>query len=249
MVDLYIYAKSGHAHGLENVRRCAVLAKRLEEFDPILATCDYRAATYAKRVLKVKKAVGIDIFGNLPNMMTRGDILIYDTDEPSDTMTKHMKEYCTASYKVGVDIDDILIDDIFHQRAKIKKDVMMFFGDDDYSNELLKLSEGIDKVDIPLLLGHYFFYKNEPLLQDIFSQTIEDDLYIHTIKSTKYLLCSSVQTALESKMSGNYPVFYHRLDKTVQNTNLIDEFNIPKVKGKNIKQIVDNFYKIISKLQ
>ena len=246
-MKVYIYASSGHAFGMENVRRASVIYKALEEFNPTLATADYRAATFAKSELDVKIGLGVDIIGNLPHMMEKGDILIYDSQEPSQTMQEHMKEYCTLLYKVGTDISmSIVADEFFDNNEVIKREKAFFFADDDYANEILRLCENQSKQELAILWGHYFFLKNEDIISNIFSEVIEEEEYKDTIKSTKYLLTSSVNSALESLASGNCPVFYKREDKDTQNFELIEQYNIPIVDGGNMTEISNNFNNIIS---
>jgi hypothetical protein len=245
-MKVYIYASSGHAFGMENVRRTSVIYNELLEFNPTLATADYRAATFAKSELDVKIGLGVDIIGNLPHMMEKGDILIYDSEEPSETMTAHMKDYCTLLYKVGVDIPmDIVSNKYFNNNSSIIREKAFFFADDDYSNEILRLCEDEEKQDLPILWGHYFFFKNEDLIANKFSEVIEEEEYEDTIKTTKYLLTSSVNSALESLAAGNCPIFYKREDKETQNFDLIAKYNIPVVDGDNISQINNNFENII----
>ena len=113
-MQLYVYARSGHNFGLENIRRVSAIINMLKECNPILCTSDYRAATFAKSELSVKTGVGIDLIGNLPNVMERGDMLIYDdSNEASQTMQNHMKEFSRNLYKVGIDIPFDIVDDIF----------------------------------------------------------------------------------------------------------------------------------------
>ena len=139
-MQLYIYARSGHNFGLENVRRASALCNTLSEYDPILCTADYRAATFAKQCLDVQKGVGVDIIGNLPNVMERGDMLIYDdSGEASDTMTSHMKEFCTRLYKVGEDIPFEITDERFSTPLETKYEKAVYFSDDDYSNWFFEL--------------------------------------------------------------------------------------------------------------
>ncbi len=245
-MKVYIYASSGHAYGLENVRRCSAIYKQLEEFNPTLATADYRAATYAKSELGVNIGLGVDIIGNLPHMMEKGDILIYDSDEPSQTMQEHMKDYCTLLYRVGENIDMSIVDqEFFDHDGSTSKEKAFFFSDDDYSNEVIRLCEGQEKQSLSILWGHYFFFKNEQVIADCFDEVIDEEEYAYTIKTTKYLLTSSVNAALESLASGNHPVFYKRLDKDTQNYDLISKYDIPVVDGENMTQISNNFDKCI----
>ena len=117
-MNIYIYTTTGHNIGLDALRRGAVLYRQLEEkgCKPILCTSDYRAATFA-RDLGVYKGIGIDLIGNLPNLMERGDMLIFQSDEPSETMREFMGQYCTKLYEIGVDIPKTIVDDKYFQKG------------------------------------------------------------------------------------------------------------------------------------
>ena len=168
-MELYVYCQSGHNFGLENLRRTATICKKLQELDPLLATADYRAASFAKGELGVKKTVGIDVIENLPNMMLRLDILIFDSKEPSELMLKHMKDFCSHLYEVGVDIPYDIVDDTFFEDSKKTIKKTFFFADDDYENELLEFTKDSKKHDLKLLMGHYFFMGNDDKLSFAFA--------------------------------------------------------------------------------
>ncbi len=242
-MQVYIYAKSGHNFGLENVRRASTLYSTFKEVDPILCTADYRAATFAKSELGVSKGVGIDVIGNLPHVMERGDILFFDdSNEASDTMQDHMKDFCTHLYKMGVDIPFDIVDDIFYNHIEIKNKKAIFFADDDYKEWFLNFCESSSKQDLPMIMGHYFFFGNEDKLKSSFNAIVEEEDYIESIKTTKYLLTASVHSCLESIASGNFPVFFKRGDKdTIENIELLDKYNIPTVTGENLNELIENF--------
>ena len=248
-MQLYLYAKSGHNFGLENVRRVSAIHNMLKESDPILCTADYRAATFAKSELGVQKGVGVDVIGNLPNVMERSDMLIYDdSGEASETMQSYMKDFCMHLYKVGVDIPFEIVDNTFFDHIENKIEKAIFFADDDYANWFYELSLDSKKQNLPLLLGHYFFLGNEDKLKNHFSDILEEEEYIDTIKSTKYLLTSSVHSCMESIASGNSPVYFHRGDKdkqNIENLYLLEKYNIPTIDKNNMDSIIENFEEII----
>jgi len=243
-VNIYIYAKSGHNIGLEQVRRGAVLYKQLQNCNPILCTSDYRAATFV-RDLGVYKGIGIDLIGNLPNLMERSDMLIFDSDEPSDMMRKFMAEYCTHLYEVGVDIPKTLVADEFFAGGDKSIKTTFFFGDDDYQDSLLK-ELCTEKSNINILMGHYFFMGNDEKLTSYFNEVIEEEKYFDTILNTQYLLTSSLNAVFESLAAGNSPVFYPREDKENSDLDLITEYNIPIVTGDTMSEVVNNFHNIIA---
>jgi len=247
-MQLYIYAKSGHNFGLENIRRASAVCNYLKDLKPILCSADYRAATHAKETMGVVKGVGVDVIGNLPHMMERGDMLIYDdSGEASQTMQEHMKDYCTHLYKMGIDIPFDIVDESYFEKTPTKYEKAIFFADDDYAKWFYSFCLNSSKQDFPLLLGHYFFLGTEDELKNYFSEIIEDEDYKDVIKSTKYLLTSSINSALESLASGNFPIYFKREDKeTIENLDLLEKYNIPTIKGDNLEELTKEFDKVIS---
>jgi hypothetical protein len=246
-MDIYIYTKSGHNIGLEQVRRGAVIYNHLKAHghEPILCTSDYRASVFAKR-LGVQKGVGIDIISNLPNIMKRGDILIFDSNEPNDIMKTFMKDYCAKLYEIGIDIPKTIVSNNFFTKKKCNIESTFFFGDDDYNNILL--NQLCDKKnDINLLMGHYFFLGDNEKLKPYFKSIINEENYFNTILNTKYLLTSSINAVFESLASKNNPVFYQRKDKSKEDLALIKKYNVPIVYGYTLSEIINNFQTVIKK--
>ena len=244
-MQVYLYAKSGHTVGLDATKRCAVIANFLKELDPILCTSDFRAGAFAKDNLGVKKYVNIDVVRNLHNMMHRGDILIYETPEVNENMKEEMKEFCTLLYGIGEELNEIIVDEsiyIKNENPTIEKTI--FFGDDDYHNLLLGIIEDSKKYDINLLMGHYFFLGNEKIFVNHFSNIIDEEEYVQTIQNSKYLLTTSLQTALESLSCGNKPVLFRRIDKSYDE-ELIKKLNLPLIQSDNLEELINQFELII----
>ena len=240
-MQVYLYAKSGHTIGLEATKRCAAIASFLKEFDPILCTSDFRAGAFAKDLLGVRRYVNIDVVRNLHNIMQKRDILIYDTPEANDDMKKDMKEFCTLLYGIDNEIEGIVVDtSIYTKQENPKLEKTIFFGDDDYYNLFLKLLEDSGKSDINLLMGHYFFLGNEKIFNNHFSNVIDEEEYVETIKDSKYLLTASLQTALESLACGNKPVLFKREDK-IYDEDLIHELNLPVIEADSLKDLLEKF--------
>ena len=245
-MQLYFYAKSGHTVGLEETKRCAAIANKLKEFNPILCTSDFRAGAFAKDNFGIKKYVNIDVVRNLHNIMQRGDILIYDTPEVTSEMKDDMKDFCSLLYGINDELSGIIVDTTFYysqENPTLEK--TLFFGDDDYNNQLIEMTKESEKFDINLLMGHYFFLGNEKLFENNFSKVIDEEEYVHTIQNSKYLLTASLQTALESLACGNYPVLFKRFDKNY-NEELIKNLNLPIIESDNLKDLITNFDKIIN---
>ena len=248
-MQVYLYAKSGHTVGLEATKRCAAIANALKEFDPILCTSDFRAGAFAKDLLGIRRYVNIDVIRNLHNIMEKRDILIYDTPEINDNMKKDMTAFCTLVYGIDDEIKGIIVDSSIYNKtdnANLNKlDKTIFFGDDDYNNIFLEMAKESEKQEINMLMGHYFFLGNEKVFLDYFSNVIDEEEYVQTIKNSKYLLTASLQSALESLACGNFPVLFKRFDKNYDE-ELITNLNIPVIKGDNLKQLFENFSVIIN---
>ena len=247
MIQTYIYTQTGHNFGLEGLRRGVAIYKQFNSVEPILATADFRAASHAKDEMGVKKGVGVDIITALPHLMTRRDILIFDSQEASNFTKEHMKEFCTILIEVGVDIPNDIVDDEFFEHIENKREKCFFFADDDYEDEMINiLTVDSKKHNIDCLLGHYFFMGHDKKLSPYFNEIIEEEEYMQTIKETKYLLTSSVNAALESLASGNKPVFFARQIKEFKgNIELLEKYNIPTVQGKDLNEIVESFENLI----
>ena len=248
-MQVYLYAKSGHTIGLEATKRCAAIANALKEFDPILCTSDFRAGAFAKDLLGIRRYVNIDVIRNLHNIMEKRDILIYDTPEINDNMKKDMTDFCTLVYGIDDEIKGIIVDSSIYNKLDNtnlnKLDKTIFFGDDDYNNIFLEMTKQSEKQEINMLMGHYFFLGNEKVFLDYFSNVIDEEEYVQTIKNSKYLLTASLQSALESLACGNFPVLFKRFDKNYDE-ELITNLNIPVIKGDNLKQLIENFSVIIN---
>lgn len=243
-MQVYFYAKSGHAVGLDATKRCSAVATLLKDLDPVLCTSDFRAGAYAKELFDVKKYVNIDVVRNLSNIMQRKDILIYDTDETNELMQEGMNEFCSLVFNLK-EISDIIVDtSIYTKNENPSIEKSIFFGDDDYNNLFLEQMNTESKHDIDLLMGHYFFLGNEKVFKEHFNNVIDEEEYIETINNTKYLLTASVQSALESIACGNSPVIFKREDKQY-NMELIEKLNIPCIENSTLDETISEFETII----
>lgn len=241
-MKVYLYATTGHNYGLERLRRIAPIAKALKKYDPLLCTADYRAATYATNVLETGKAAGVDVLTNLPHTMERGDFLVFDSDEANETTKTYMKEFCTLLYEVGNDVALPIVDSEFYNENSEKTiQKAIFYGNDDYTDTLIGLSQNAAKTDIPLLMGFYMFLGNERKLAHAFSNIIDEEEYVETIPAVKYLLSGSSQAVYESIASGGCPVLLIRSDKSYEDIDFIKSLNVPVVSGKNLDEIIANF--------
>jgi len=244
-VTIYFYAYSDNRKGLESVRRSAALAKELQkEFEVYFMTTEFRSATYAKRVLGVKKAVGIEDFRNSANIAPRGSVLIYDSQEHNETIHQEMIEYFKTFFRITYNpndkpkkgeylispyplgencIESILVDMEFFKPSKKEIERTLFFGDSDYERELEKFAPAIADLNFSLLEGFYFFVDVEEKVKNYFVEVYPSEEYIEVIKSSKLLLTTSLQTALEATASGDKVLF---LDNKGKEKKILENIGI-----------------------
>lgn len=245
----YLYARSGHGYGLDRVKRVSALYETFKEFDPILCTCDFRAGAFAKDNFGIKKSVSVDLIENLPNIMQRGDVLIFDSDEPSDFMKENMKDFCSFLIEVGVDTPKIIAHSLFEKSNSKNGKSLFFFGDDDYAEEFLKKLNTTQNIPMSVLLGHYYFLGNEDVIAQKFDKFYEDSEYVNAIKDYEFLLTGSAQAAVESLACGNKPVFFIRDDKSEDGEEwlqMLRELNIPVIEQGDLQTILEKFENIKS---
>jgi hypothetical protein len=106
------------------------------------------------------------------------------------------------------------------------------------------MAKNSEKLEINLLMGHYFFLGNEKIFANHFSNVIDEEEYVQTIQNSKFLLTSSLQTALESLSCGNKPVLFKRNDKTYDE-KLISKLNLPVVEFTNLEKLIEQFETVI----
>ena len=241
----YIYAKSSHRDGLDNVRRASALCNILQKCEPILCTGDYRASSIARDSLGVKDSLGIDAMGNLPHTMERLDILIYDNEDVTKQMHQQMQEYSSKLYTIGKEIPFDIVEKNYFQDQKIVLPKAIFFSDEDYRKWFLDFCKDSKKHDIPLLNGNYFFLDTQKQFEESFSEVIDEEKYEDIISSTEFLLCANMHTCLESLASGHKPVFFQRGEKETLHLELLEKYNIPTAKGNSLDSLMEDFERII----
>ncbi len=229
MKTLYFYAKTDNRLGLDRLRRTAALAKELQkEYEVYFMTTEFRSATYAKRVLGVKKAVGIEDFRNIGTICERGDIIVYDSDEHNEIIHQEMIEFFGKFIRISYDKDDmpkegeilispyrvgeniingVLVDmDYFEKQDKDKR--VFFYGDSDYEKNLLQIAPKLKEFDFSLLEGLYFFADIEDKVQEYFTDIFESEEYPETIQSASLFVSHSPQSALEAAASGAKTIYF-----------------------------------------
>ncbi len=251
---LFFYAKTGHRVGLDRLRRVVALMREFEKYDPLLMVQDFRAASFAKSELGVKRSVGIDDVRNMANICERGDAIIFDSDEYNDIMHKEMIDFFGYFVRISDRIDDkakkgeilispylkgediineILIDKRYFGNFEKDIDKTLFYGDDDYDKDLVKISEIFKDRDINLLEGFYFFINYQNELKGFFKDIIEIEEYENVVKKTKLFITSSPQSALEALATGAKVIYVQREDKDSYHMPLFEKLGVKLLSGFN----------------
>ncbi len=227
-MTIYFYAHTDNRVGLDRLRRTVALLKEFGEFDTYLMTTEFRSATYAKRVLGVKKAVGIEDFRNIGTICQRGDIIIYDSDEHNEAIHEEMIDYFGRFFRISYDpkalpkegeylisphalgeriINGVLIDrDYLKSTTKEKR--IFFYGDSDYEKRVLKIAPDLKEFAFELLEGFYFFVDIAEKVEGYFKNIYEAEEYPQRVKQASLFLTHSPQSALEAAASGAKTIYF-----------------------------------------
>ena len=248
---LFYYVHTGHRIGLDRFRRAATIIRALGDVDITLLTSDFRIAS-AAREYGVKRAVGVDVVRNIPQIAHHGDKIIFDSAEANPLLLEDMRRFFSTFVRISDDPDDtkaeneFLIspylegEDVFTGLAvdpscfePTKKTIKraFFFGDDDYEEDLLKHREIFKGHEFDLLQGFYWFIDYEQKLTDCFDTLYESDAYDEVVRHSEVLVTASPQAALENLACGGRPVFLQRPDYPRDFLPCFESLNIPVVDG------------------
>ena len=246
-MTIYFYAKTDNRLGLDCLRRTAALARELQkEYDVYFMTTEFRSATYAKRVLGIQKAVGIEDFRNIGTVCERGDVIIYDSDEHNETIHQEMIDYFGKFFRisydpkdmpregeilvsphiVGADVINAVLVDSHYFEAASKELRLFFYGDSDYERRMLDIAPKLARFDLDLLEGFYFFVDMEEKLNDFFKNIYESEEYPDLVPQASLFITHSPQAALEAA-AGGAKVIYFGTDE--EYAPLFDRANIRNI--------------------
>ncbi len=231
-MTIYFYAKTDNRMDLDRLRRSAALAYELQKrYDVYFMTTEFRSATYAKRVLGIKKAVGIEDFRNVGTICERGDILIYDSDEHNERIHQEMIDYFGHFFRISYNPKDlpkdgevlispyilgenvitgILIDRRFFKKSEKSRDRLFFYGDSDYERKMLQIAPKLQDYHFDLLEGFYFFVDMSEKLTSYFASIIDSEEYIEALQSAKTMVSMNAQSALEAAATGAKVLFIQK---------------------------------------
>jgi len=267
-MKLYYYAHTGHRVGLDRFRRAAAIINGLGNIDITLLTSDFRIAAQA-REFGIKRAVGVDVVRNIPQIAHHGDKIIFDSAELNPTMlndmtrffstfvrisddpqeSRHPGEYLISPYLEGEGIcNAVVIDERYFRAAGNKKTIerAFYFGDDDYEEDLHKNLAVFEGLKLDILLGFYWFVDYEKKVASAFGNQYENEDYDEVITRSQVLLTASPQAALENLASGGRPVFIQRPDYGREFLLLFEKLGIPVVDGYNKSALAKQMESILS---
>ncbi len=257
---LYYYANSGHKIGLERVRRGAALLKRLTSngIEAQLLVNDFRAGLVAKD-LGVKEYVTIETIQDIDAIAEVGNSIIIDSSEDdhgrlvkycSDFKNVWRFEHDSSDSSVYGEIllrseckdencvNAVIVDDDYFEKETKKERILFFLSDADYDKTILNNEVFFKTLNMELLLGNYFFVKYEDDLAKLFSMLHEPEEYEDLIKSSRYVVTSSAQTALEAKVSGAKVIYLSISENDFYPVELLKTYGIDVVNGFNVELVV-----------
>jgi len=226
---VYYYAFTGHKHGLDRVKKAAVILNKLREkgIESMLLVNDFRAGLVA-REFGVSESVTIETIQDIDAIAQTGDSVIIDS--PEDDHGRLVK-YCSdfkavfrfaqspddksihGETMLTIDCDDescissIIVDDIYFETDKKEERTVFFLNDSDADKLILNNADFFKDSGMELLLGHYFYVKYEDDLAKIFDTLHEPEEYMDLICSSRRVVTASFQTALEASVAGAEVIF------------------------------------------
>jgi len=259
-MKVFYYTHTGHRFTLARFRKAVAIINSFPDFEITLLTSDYKIASFSKE-FGIKKAIGIDVLRNIPNVANHGDILIYDSDEHNEEQLQDMIYYFSKFIRLSTLENDVCrqgeflinpyiqnsdttlnhlpVQSQFFGKFQKDIDVTFFFGDDDYDKDLLKYAKDFGDFKPNLLLGFYYFIGYEDELSPYFEKIFEVEDYDEVIQKSKVVVTSSYQTALETLASGGKPIYIEREDRDDSPNKFLSDLGIPVLKYFDSKKIIE----------
>ncbi len=262
----FIYVHTGHRIGLDRFRRMAAIIEHLQDMEITLLTSDYRIAGVGRQY-GFKKSVGVDIVRNIPQISHHGDKMVFDSDELNLVLLEDMANYFSTFIRMNdkVEIEQhpkeliinpyngdtqnfksYAIGDKYFGEFKKNIKVGLFFGDDDYEEDLLRYSDIFETLNPELLLGFYYFLDYEEKLSAKFKTIHEEEDYDEVITQSEVLITSSPQATLESLASGGRPIYIQRADYADDFIPLFESLNIPVLRDFDKALLLTTFDSVLS---
>ncbi len=259
-MTLYYYINTGHRVGLDRLRRSAPIINALESegIDVRMLTNDFRAGEYAKEHFGIKRYVSVDVVRNIANIATPADTLVFDSAEEGRSMWEDMANYFRTFIRISDNPDDQaspreillssmksvsgapqvdVVDPRYFDRVSHTDEKVFFWGDDDYEQKLLALSDAFVGLDVTLLEGYYFFMQYGSELAAKFKSVAESEAYDETLMRAGKFITSSPQSALEALAAGSSPIYLKKPDVSEAWNGKMEGFGIPVIENFDKKAI------------
>ncbi|MDD2781205.1 hypothetical protein [Sulfuricurvum sp.] len=257
----FYYVHTGHRIGLDRFHRAVAIMNELQkEIDITLLCSDFRIAAEAKEY-GIKRAVGIDLVRNIPQIASHGDKIIFDSAELNSVLhedmvqffstfirisddpavVKHSGEFLISPYAQGEGIYKAVVVDEHYFEPLVKTiPLALFFGDDDYEKDLEAAQEIFAPFKMDLLMGFYHFLGYEETLKSSFTTVHDTEAYEKVIRESEILVSASPQAVLQSLAGGGKPVYLQRPDYPRDFIPLFESLSIPIVDGVTKDSLMDS---------
>jgi len=256
---LFYYVHTGHRIGLDRFHRAACILNELSDLDITLLCSDFRIAGEARNY-GIKRAVGVDLVRNIPQIAQHGDKIIFDSDEINPTLMEDMtlffptfiricdnpdtlhyeKEFLISPYLQGDRIATGTVVDTKYTEVLPKTIPMaLFFGDDDYEKDLELHQTLFAPYKMELLMGFYHFLGYENSLKESFGAIHDSEEYDTVIRHTDVLISSSPMAVLQNLSGGGRPIYLQRPDYERDFLPLFEKMGIPVIDGYDKEQLME----------
>lgn len=255
----FYYVHTGHRIGLDRFHRAVAIVNELQkEIDITLLCSDFRIAAEAKE-FGIKRAVGVDVVRNIPQIAQHGDKMIFDSAEANPILLDDMTQFFSSFIRVSDDPEEskhdneclispylegegickaTIIGDHYFEPLPKTIPLAVFFGDDDYEKDLEKNQELFKPLNAELLMGFYHFLGYEKSLKESFVTIHACEEYDNIIRQTNVLVTSSPQAALQNLAGGGKPIYLQRPDYSQDFIPLFKVLSIPIVEKFSSEELV-----------
>lgn len=256
---LFYYVHTGHRIGLDRFHRAVAILNELNDLDITLLCSDFRIASEARNY-GIKRAVGVDVVRNIPQIAQHGDKIIFDSDEINPTLmedmtlffptfirisdnpdaVKYEKEFLISPYLHGDKIaTGTVVDTKYNEVLPKTIPMALFFGDDDYEKDLELNQALFAPYKMELLMGFYHFLGYESSLKESFSTIHESEEYDTVIRHTEVLISASPMAVLQNLSGGGRPIYLQRPDYARDFLPLFEKMGIPVIDGYDKEQLIE----------
>jgi hypothetical protein len=255
----FYYVHTGHRIGLDRFHRAVAIVNELQkEIDITLLCSDFRIAAEAKE-FGIKRAVGVDLVRNIPQIAQHGDKIIFDSAEINPTLLEDMTQFFSPFIRISDDPSDVKhpneflispylegegickatpVNERYYEQLPKTIPLAFFFGDDDYEKDLEANQALFAPYQMDLLIGFYHFLGYENALKESFGTIHETEEYDDVIRKSEILVSGSPQAVLQNLISGGKPIYLQRSDYPRDFIPLFQSLFIPIIEGFSPEQLM-----------